>query len=571
MRISSVFAIIVVCLALFSPVFSQETQTEAGSRVLRVADPVVGEYVVGLNGHPSQRRTRPEIAQIAGSLVMDTGGELRNIYSHAIQGFSVRLSEEAAENLSRNPSVAFVEEVSRGELLSGECTPSSIVDWHLDRINQRSLPLDGQTGQPGDGQGVNIYVLDTGVDTTHPEFGGRASLAYIIPELSGNCASDDCHGHGTQVAGVAAGENYGIASAANVLGVRVVRSFMVGNEWFAEAQSNWTLSGIDWVIGQKLASPNTPTAMNISIWHGASEALDSAVRNAIAAGIIVTTGSGNDYTKPPSTGSPQRVLDVITVAGTDPDDYVGFYNTSLGPEIDFFTPGKSITTAQTSDQGSDDYICTGGTSISAPMAAGVAAIYLSSNPGGSPAEVGRYMVHNATANKVQPYPSHPNLGGAPNLLLYSSLTSTPPAPPISELRRMRWDSPLKHFYTTDTAEVSSKQVAGWVLELTQCKVYEDHVAGFMPLHRYREPTDDNYFYTTDFTEGVNVGWINEGVAGYVFPYDSTDPDAISLYRFVNPVDPPLRHFYTTDYSEGSSSGFTFEFTQCKVFPATYVP
>lgn len=260
------------------------------------------------------------------------------------------------------------------------------------------------------GAGVHAYVIDSGIRTTHQDFGGRASVAADFVGDGQN--GQDCFGHGTHVAGTLGGASYGVAKGVSLHSVRV---FGCGG---SGATSN-VVAAVDWVTGHRIS----PAVVNMSLGGPADATLDAAVRQSIATGVTYVIAAGNDGVDAGNT-SPARVTEAITVGATDMSDaravFTQFSSSNYGSVLDLFAPGQFITSAWWDSDTSQQIIS--GTSMAAPHVAGVAALYLQSNPGASPATVSDAIVNNATDGRV----SNPG-PGSPNKLLYSLI----PPPSVS--------------------------------------------------------------------------------------------------------------------------------------------
>ena len=266
-----------------------------------------------------------------------------------------------------------------------------------------------------------MHVIDTGIRPSHVEFGGRAFIAgdYVDDDHDsnpfdvGNDDADpttpdgaDCDGHGTHVAGTIGGSTYGVAKSATLYAYRVLDCTGVGS-----------ISGVIAAIDAVALDPRRPAVANLSLGGGPSAALDDALRDAIAAGITFTVAAGNDNIDA-SLGSPARVSEAITVGATTATDSRSWFS-NFGPSLDLFAPGSEIRSAwYTSDTAT---VQLSGTSMAAPHAAGVAALYLQVMGNRTPAEVRDALVAGATVGVVVGAGA-----GSPNRLLYSGVASVPP-------------------------------------------------------------------------------------------------------------------------------------------------
>ncbi|MFI9013890.1 S8 family peptidase [Streptomyces griseus] len=359
---------------------------------------VEGSYIVTLKDSVA----RTEIPSVARSLAERHAGQVRSTYTTALRGFSVKMSEERAERLAADPSVARVEADGAAHATGTQPNPPS---YGLDRIDQRDLPLNQSFTYPNDASGVTVYVVDSGVRMSHGDFGGRASSGYDFIDNDSNAS--DCHGHGTHVAGTVAGSAYGVAKAAKIVSVRVLNCQ-------GSSGSTWdpVLRGIDWVT----KNAKKPAVVNMSVGGGKTQSINDAIANSIASGITWVVAAGNNNADS-CQYSPSSTPAAITVGATNSSDAraTGWSNgqaSNYGTCLDIFAPGDRITSA--SNAGDSAGQSMSGTSMASPHTAGAAALLLAASPSLTPAQVRDRLVAQATPDKVGD--ARP---GSPNRLLFT--------------------------------------------------------------------------------------------------------------------------------------------------------
>jgi subtilisin family serine protease len=338
-----------------------------------------GEYIVVLEEGADPR----SVAAVAGI-------HPRFVYTSALVGFSAALNQGQLNALRHLPGVAYVEQDQRAEAW----TTQTGATWGIDRIDQRSLPLSGTYTYTSTGAGVYAYVIDTGIQASHPQFGTRAQAVYDYAGGSGA----DCNGHGTHVSGTIGSATYGVAKGVQLRGVRVMDCNGSGS--FAQI-----IAGVDWV---RLNRTN-PAVANLSLGGGLSSALNTAVTSLSSSGVFVAVAAGNSNSDA-CNYSPASATAVFTTASSESND-AKRSTSNWGSCVDGYAPGGSITSTWI-NSGTNTI---SGSSMASPHVAGVAALYKATYGNAASSTIDTWIKTNATANVITG-----NVTGTPNRLLYKA-------------------------------------------------------------------------------------------------------------------------------------------------------
>jgi PKD repeat protein len=400
--VAALAALALAFTACDAPAPTALPQNEAPQLAVQAAGDVLpGRFIVTL---------RPDASPAAVASAHGVSPDF--VYHHALNGFAGQISAAARSGLMADARVLRIEPDRVMEAWGVQTNAT----WGLDRIDQRNRPLSGTYSYNQTGAGVTAYIIDTGILLSHQEFTGRLIGGFDAVTSGGT--ANDCNGHGTHVAGTVGGTVYGVAKAVKLSPVRVLGCNGSGT-------TSGVIAGVDWVTEKHVK----PAVANMSLGGGASETLDDAVRRSIAAGVTYAVAAGNGnwagIQQPACNYSPARVRQALTVGATNSTDAKASWS-NYGECVDLFAPGVSITSAWHTSTAATNTIS--GTSMASPHVAGVAALYLETNPTASAAAVFAAVYDATTKNIVS------NSSTAKNHLLFSLAWGNgggEPPPPVN--------------------------------------------------------------------------------------------------------------------------------------------
>ena len=284
----------------------------------------------------------------------------------------------------------------------------SALGWHLDRIDQMSSKLDNTFAPGGTGEGVDIYVLDSGINTKHVEFENRAFYGGIdlVDEYYGTKNEGrDCNGHGTHVASLAAGRISGVAKKATLHSLRVLNCQKMGKQ-------SSVLKALDYVTKICIKNQNQSMVVVMSLIGPKSYLLNSAVDRAVSEGIVVVTAAGNNR-HDGCNYSPGSSSSSINVGATDSSNSLyrlRQFGTNYGRCVDIFAPGVKIRGANFRHR--NGFTILSGTSMACPLVAGAVAILLQRFPTSPPSRIKDALIHTSAKDRINFSTFHPPLQGS---------------------------------------------------------------------------------------------------------------------------------------------------------------
>ncbi|HET7461130.1 MAG TPA: S8 family peptidase [Longimicrobium sp.] len=312
------------------------------------------------------------------------------VYTAALNGFAGELNAGQINALQHNPSVEYIEQ----DGVASISTTQSPVTWGLDRIDQRNLPLSNSYTYNTTASAVRAYIIDTGIQANHPQFGTRAQAVYDYAGGSGA----DCNGHGTHVAGTIGSTTYGVAKGALLRGVRVL-------DCNGSGSYSAIIAGIDWVRTNAVK----PAVANMSLGGGLNSSLNTAATNLANSGVFLAVAAGNENQNACNV-SPASASGVFTTAASTSSDAKASYS-NWGSCVEGYAPGSSITSTWI-NSGTNTI---SGTSMASPHVAGVAALYKGAFGDAASSTIVTWIINNSTSGVISG-----NVTGTPNRLLYKS-------------------------------------------------------------------------------------------------------------------------------------------------------
>ncbi|MET9852430.1 S8 family serine peptidase [Streptomyces sp. NPDC006450] len=373
----------------------------AGTASAAAPEPTPVPLTVSAHAIPGQYIVTLEPGYDPAKVAERLGLKPKFLYTRAMNGFAVPMTALQLEIARVSPGVKSVEADAKVSAPSRVPTTAAALrgpsaSWGLDRIDQKELPLDNTFTTQGNGAGVTAYVLDTGIDYKHDEFGGRATFGFDA--IKDGRDGQDCSGHGTHVAGTIAGTTYGVARKASLVSVRVLNCEGTGD-------FSGIIAGLDWVA----RNAKQPAVLNGSLGGDKSTVLNDAADAVTDAGVLPVFAAGNSA-KDACGVSPASAGKVVTVAASNQwDEETSFSN--WGGCVSLYAPGEAIVSAKLGG-GS---LAENGTSMAAPHVAGVAVLYKQANPAATPQDIAAYLDDESTKDVLKSVST-----SSPNRLLFTN-------------------------------------------------------------------------------------------------------------------------------------------------------
>ncbi|KAI0425995.1 peptidase S8/S53 domain-containing protein [Xylaria sp. FL1042] len=335
-----------------------------------------------------------------------TAGVEKTYSIEDFNAYAVEMDEATLAKIKANPQVADVEQDQVWHLFDEvhEVSERSLVTqsgstWGLGTISHRASGYTSYIYDSSAGAGTYAYIIDTGLLTTHTQFGGRGSYGYNA--VGGQ--NIDSNGHGTHVAGTIGGSTYGVVKAATLISVKVFTG--------SSSSTSIILDGFNWAVSDIASKGRKSKAViNMSLGGGYSAAFNNAVNSAYSSGILSVIAAGNNAIDAANT-SPASAANAITVCAID-SNWAFAYFSNYGSVIDICAPGVDVLSSWIGSNTATNIIS--GTSMATPHVAGLA-LYLMALEGlSTPAAVTARIKALGTPGKISGVPA-----GTINLVAYN--------------------------------------------------------------------------------------------------------------------------------------------------------
>jgi subtilisin family serine protease len=372
----------------------------------QAAEPITDSYLVLF-----KKDTPEAIINEHKLLAQSNSAVLDRHYSFGdFQGYAATIKDKAlVAKIEQMPEVEFVEEdgvVRASEEATtddAKCITQTGATWGITRTSEKVLAPSGLYSyvDTASGDGVTVYVIDTGIYIQNVDFGGRAYWGTNTVDSK----TTDGNGHGTHCAGTIGGTTYGLAKKVHLKAVKVLSDAGSGS-------TAGVISGIEWAVKDKKG----PAVGSMSLGGGKSAAMNSATSNAVTQGLVMVVAAGNDN-KDACNYSPASTPEAITVAASDNKDTKATFS-NFGTCVHLFAPGVSITSTWIGSTSAINTIS--GTSMACPHVAGQVAKYLQTNPTAKGSAVKAWLESHAAQGVIKNIPASPK---TPNLLLFADCST----------------------------------------------------------------------------------------------------------------------------------------------------
>jgi len=361
-------------------------------------------YIIKLKPHAAPRTAAAFVSkfnqQNGISIESQGANKVKHVYK-TFNGFSGAFSPDflSAFKQEHGADIEYIEKDGTKHTLAVEPGAPS---WGLGRVGSHTLGANDYDYPDAGGAGVNVYIVDTGLQPNITDYGGRATMAKSF--VAGEDAID-LNGHGSHVSGTIGGTLYGVAKKVKLFGVKVLDSQGSGSD-------SDVVAGIDFVTSNAVAGK---TVLNMSLGGGKSQAIDDAVDAAKKAGVAVIVAAGNDSGADACEGSPSGAPSAFAVGSSNNSDNISDFS-DLGQCVKIFAPGEDITSVWMGESGQETNTISG-TSMATPHVVGVTALLMSQNSYTSIDDVYADLAKYATKDAL-------NIStGDVNLLAYNKIDS----------------------------------------------------------------------------------------------------------------------------------------------------